>query len=42
MEKKEYVAPLLEEVEEMVFTKEVWEYFNNGRWCFGCPNCSCN
>ena len=41
-EKQEYNAPVLEEVEEMVFTKEVWEDFNDGRWCFGCTNCNCN
>lgn len=25
MEKMEYTAPILEETEEMVFTKEIWE-----------------
>lgn len=42
MEKMEYTAPVLEESDEMVFTKEVWEEFNEGRWCFGCTNCNCN
>ena len=42
MEKHEYTAPVLEESEEMVFTKEAWEEFNEGRWCFGCTNCNCN
>ena len=41
-EKQEYNAPVLEEVKEMVFTKEVWEDFNDGRWCCGCTNCHCN
>lgn len=41
-EKKEYEKPELEEMEEMVFTEEVWEEFNQGRWCFGCTNCNCN
>lgn len=41
-EKKHYEKPLLQEEKEMVFTKEVWDEFNNGNWCFGCTNCNCN
>lgn len=42
IEKKEYIKPFLEEEVEMVFTKEIWEEFNDGQWCFGCTNCNCN
>jgi hypothetical protein len=42
MVKLSYEAPVFEEVEGMVFTKEVWEEFNQGKWCFGCTNCNCN
>ena len=37
----EYEKPILEKEEEMIFTKEVWEEFNDGQWCFGCTNCNC-
>ena len=40
--KYEYEEPILVEETEMVFTKEVWEEFNGGQWCFGCTNCNCN
>lgn len=40
--KREYEQPILEEEQEMVFTKEIWEEFNEGHWCFGCTNCNCN
>ena len=39
---KEYTAPVIVEEEEMLFTKEVWEDFSEGNWCFGCTNCNCN
>lgn len=39
---KEYTAPIIKEEEEMVFTKEIWENFSEGNWCFGCTNCNCN
>ena len=42
IEKKEYVKPCLEEEVEMVFTKEIWDEFSDGQWCFGCTNCNCN
>ena len=41
-QKKTYEAPVLEEAQDVVFTKEVWEEFNDGNWCFGCTNCNCN
>ncbi len=37
-----YEKPILLVEENMVFTKEVWDEFNNGHWCFGCSNCNCN
>lgn len=37
---KEYSIPKIEE--ETLFTKEVWENFSEGNWCFGCTNCNCN
>jgi len=40
--KKEYETPVFEEEKEMSFSKEIWEEFNNGKWCFGCTNCNCN
>jgi hypothetical protein len=39
---KEYVAPVIIEERGMLFTKEVWENFSEGNWCFGCTNCNCN
>lgn len=39
---KEYTTPIIVEEEEMLFTKEVWEDFSEGNWCFGCTNCNCN
>lgn len=39
--KAEYLEPVLEEETEL-FTKQVWDEFNSGRWCFGCTNCNCN
>ena len=39
---KEYSAPIIQEEEEMLFPKEVWENFSEGNWCFGCTNCNCN
>ena len=39
---KEYSAPIIQEVDEMLFTKDVWENFSEGNWCFGCTNCNCN
>ena len=39
---KEYTAPIIVEEDEMLFTKEVWEDFSEGNWCFGCTNCNCN
>lgn len=41
VKKIEYQTPILEEETEL-FVKQVWEEFNNGRWCFGCTNCNCN
>jgi hypothetical protein len=40
--KKKYEAPDFIESPGMTFTKEVWEDFSNGNWCFGCTNCNCN
>lgn len=39
---KEYYAPIIQEEDEMLFTKDVWENFSEGNWCFGCTNCNCN
>lgn len=39
---KEYSAPIVLEEDEMLFTKDVWENFSEGNWCFGCTNCNCN
>jgi|GEM_PF-1252917 len=39
---KEYVTPEITAEDEMLFTKEVWEDFSEGNWCFGCTNCNCN
>lgn len=39
---KEYVTPQITPEEEMLFTKDVWENFSEGNWCFGCTNCNCN
>ena len=40
--KTTYAKPVLIVEKNMVFTKEVWDEFNNGNWCFGCSNCNCN
>ncbi len=40
--KKEYQTPVFEEEQEMNFSKEIWEEFGDGKWCFGCTNCNCN
>ncbi len=37
-----YVEPVFEEAEAMEFPEEIWEEFNEGKWCFGCTNCNCN
>ena len=34
--KKEYKTPEIIQEEEMLFTKEIWEDFSEGNWCFGC------
>lgn len=39
---KKYTKPIVEIENEMLFTKEIWEEFSNGDWCFGCTNCNCN
>ena len=39
---KEYSTPIIQEVDQMLFTKDVWENFSEGNWCFGCTNCNCN
>ena len=39
---KEYSAHVIHEEDEMLFTKDVWENFIEGNWCFGCTNCNCN
>lgn len=39
---KEYSTPVIQEEVEMLFTKEIWEKFSEGNWCFGCTNCNCN
>lgn len=39
--KKIYETPCIVEETEMTFPKEVWADFCNGKWCFGCSNCSC-
>lgn len=39
---REYVVPEIELEEKMLFTKEVWDNFSEGNWCFGCTNCNCN
>jgi hypothetical protein len=39
--KKFYEAPCIVEETEMTFPKDVWNDFCNGKWCFGCSNCSC-
>ena len=38
---KEYVKPTITLETEMLFTKEIWEEFSEGNWCFGCTNCNC-
>lgn len=40
--KKEYSTPEIIQEEEMLFTKEIWDDFSVGNWCFGCTNCNCN
>jgi hypothetical protein len=40
--KKHYEAPSIIESPEMTFTKNIWEDFSEGNWCFGCTNCNCN
>jgi hypothetical protein len=40
--KKHYETPCIQETSEMTFTKNIWEDFNDGNWCFGCTNCNCN
>jgi hypothetical protein len=40
--KAAYVAPVIREESEMLFTKDIWEDFSDGNWCFGCTNCNCN
>jgi hypothetical protein len=40
--KKYYEAPVITEKSGMTFTKEAWEDFSEGSWCFGCTNCNCN
>ena len=40
--KKRYEAPVIIEKSGMTFTKEAWEDFSEGNWCFGCTNCNCN
>jgi hypothetical protein len=40
--KKRYEAPCIVEETGMVFTKDIWEDFSEGNWCFGCTNCNCN
>lgn len=39
---KEYEKPSITLETEMLFTKEIWEEFSEGNWCFGCTNCNCN
>ena len=39
---KEYSTPVIQEEDEMLFAKDVWENFSEGNWCFGCTNCNCN
>ena len=39
---KEYSAPIIQEEDEMLFTKDVWENFSEGNWCFGFRKCNCN
>jgi len=39
--KKNYETPCIVEERKMTFPKEVWNEFCNGKWCFGCTNCSC-
>lgn len=39
---KPYVKPVIEPQDTMLFTKETWEEFSEGNWCFGCTNCNCN
>jgi hypothetical protein len=40
--KKRYETPVITEKSGMTFTKEAWENFSEGNWCFGCTNCNCN
>jgi hypothetical protein len=39
--KKPYEKPVITEKTGMAFTKEAWEDFSEGNWCFGCTNCNC-
>ena len=39
---REYIVPEIAEENEMLFTREVWEDFSEGSWCFACTNCNCN
>jgi len=39
---EKYEKPVFEEDDGMIFPQEIWEQFNEGKWCFGCTNCSCN
>lgn len=39
---REYEKPSITLETEMLFTKEIWEEFSEGNWCFGCTNCNCN
>jgi hypothetical protein len=40
--KKPYEKPMIIESEGITFTKEIWEDFSEGNWCFGCTNCNCS
>ena len=39
--KKTYEMPLIDEGDEMTFTREIWKEFCADDWCFGCTNCQC-
>ncbi|MBA7465185.1 hypothetical protein ES707_00347 [subsurface metagenome] len=36
---REYQKPLFEKSKGMVFTAEIWEKFNGGRFCLQCSGC---
>lgn len=41
-ERRRYETPVFEEERGMNFTKQIWQEFNDNKWCFGCTNCNCN